>query len=176
MRYIVFFFLFLYSCNSSDTKLSPKVQFDNLENIFSSDNWKITGNTDTSYMYFSRQGDMKYTVYDFKLAEGDSSINEVSYINYIKNTVTWIRSADTLKLVSIDSSTAKWNSLKDNKPFYNFNKLSENSISIELPEGMQLLMTKTLSLATFLVRSRYDYLHNTHTVDSPIVRPRGESL
>jgi len=179
MRYLIFFFspLILLSCGSSKKNDSPKDDFDKLEHIFSSGNWKVTGNgTDTSYWYFSRLGDLAFTVYDFKIREGDSSLSEVSQMNYSGDAIKWIRSGDTLKLVSADTVSAIWNDLNDDKAAYTFKKLSHSNISVELPEGKKLLLTKTLSLAIFLARSRYDHLHNTHTVDSPLVPHRGKSL
>lgn len=178
MRYLVSFFLpfILFSCSSSKERYSPKDEFEKLENIFSTANWKIADGDDTSYWYFSRLGDLNYTMYEFKIIKGDSSVNETSQINNMNNNIIWIRSSDTLKLASADSSTVKWNTFKDDKPAYFFKKLSDDSISLALPAGKQLLMTKTLSLATFLVRSRYDYIHNTHTVDSPLVSHRGKPL
>ena len=165
------------SCSSSKKDYSPKDDFDKLENIFSSDNWKVTGDgTDTSYWYFSRIGDLAFTVYDFKIKEGDSSINEVNHINYSGSEIKWIRTRDTLKLNSVDSASAVWIDLNDEKAVYTFKKLSDSSISFELPEGKRLLLTKTLSLAIFLARSRYDHIHNTHTVDSPLVPRGGKTL
>jgi hypothetical protein len=175
MRYLVFFFVafILLSCSSSKKKYSPKDDLDKLEHLFSSDNWKVTGDgTDTSYWYFSRLGDLSFTVYDFKIREGDSSINEVSHINYAGDAIKWIRPGDTLKLVSADSASAIWNGLDDDKTAYTFKKFSDSSISCESPEGKKLVLTKTLSLAIFLARSRYDHIHNTHTVDSPLVPHR----
>ena len=179
MRYLFFFFLafILLSCSSSKKNYSPKGDFDKLENIFYSDNWKVTGEgTDTSYWYFSRVGDLAITVYDFKIREGDSSLSEVSQINYSGDVIKWIRSGDTLKLRSADSASIVWNSVHDDKVVYTFKKLSDSSISVELPQVKKLLLTKTLSLAIFLARSRYDYIHNTHTVDSPLIPRRGKPL
>ena len=179
MRNLFFFFLalILLSCSSSKKNYLPKDDFDKLEHIFSSDNWKVTGDsTETSYWYFSRLGDLAFTVYDFKIEEGDSSINEVSHINYTGDAIKWIRSGDTLKLLSADSASAIWNVLNDDKTTYTFEKLSDSNITVELPQGKKLMLTKTLSLATFLARNRYDHIHNTHTVDSPLVPHRGKSL
>ena len=179
MKSLVFFFsiLILLSCSSSKKNSSPKDDFDKLENIFSSDNWKVTGDgNDSSYWYFSRLGDLAFTVYHFKIRQGDSSINEVSHINYARDAIKWIRSSETLKLVSADSVSAIWNDLNDAKATYTFKKVSDSNISVELPHGKKLLLTKKLSLAIFLARSRYDYIHNTHTVDSPLVPHRGKPL
>jgi len=179
MRYLFFFFLplILSSCSSSKKDYSPKDDFDKLENIFSSDNWKVTGSgTDTSYWYFSRQGDLVFTVYDFKIRDGDSSLSEVNQINYSGDAIKWVRYGYTLKLSLADSASVVWNSENNHKVAYTFKKLSDSSISIELPQGKKLLLTKTLSLAIFLARSRYDHIHNTHTVDSPLAPRRGKPL
>jgi len=179
MRYLFFFFLafILLSCTSSKKNYSPKDDFDKLENIFSSDNWKVTGSgTDTSYWYFSRLGDLVYTVYNFKIKEGDSSLNEVSHINYSGDAIKWIRAGDTLKLVSADSVSTVWNDLNDGKAVYTFKKLSDSNISVEMPQDKKLLLRKSLSLPTLLARSRYDHIHNTHTVDSPLVPGRRKPL
>ena len=179
MRNLFFFFLalILLSCSSSKKNYLPKDDFDKLEHIFSSDNWKVTGDgIDTSFLYFSRLGDLAFTVYHFKIREGDSSISQVSHINYAEDAIKWIRSGDTLKLVSADSVSARWNDLNDDKTEYTFKKLSDSNISVELSRGKKLLLTKTLSLAIFLARSRYDHIHNTHTFDSPLVQHKGKTL
>ena len=179
MRYIIslFLLLLLFSCDSEKKKIvSPKEKFDKLENIFSTANWKVTESADTSYLYFSRLGDLNYTVYDYKLVKGDSSINEISHIGYINNEVSWMRSADTLQLAAVDSASAIWNARKDDKMVYTFKKLSDSTVSMTFQDNKQVLLKKTLSLATFLVRSKYDYIHNTHTVDSPLVPHRGRDL
>jgi hypothetical protein len=180
MRNILFLFFLsvsvLFSCSSSPNELSPKDQFDELENIFSIANWKTIDGADTSYLYFSRLGDLNYKVYDFKIVKGDSSLREVSEINYVNKDVNWILSAGTLKLVSSDSTSAIWNTVEGNKMAYSFKRLSDSSIFVKLPGNRQAVMMKTLPLATFLVRSKYDYISNTHTVDSPIVKHRGKDL
>ena len=180
MRIISFFFflliLVLFSCSSANNRLSPKDLFDQLENIFSTANWKVINGTDTSYWYFSRLGDLNYKVYDFKIVNGDSSLREVSEINYVNKNVNWIRSADTLKLVSSDSTSAIWNIVNDNEMAYSFERLADSNISVALPGNRQAVMIKTLPLATFLVRSKYDYINSTHTVDSPVVKHRGKDL
>src|SRR6187401_2119198 len=134
MRYLFFFFLaFIFlSCSSSKKKYLPKDYFHKLENIFYSDNWKVTGEgTDTSYWYFSRVGDLAITVYDFKIREGDSSLSEVSQINYSGDTIKWVRNGYALKLSLADSASVVWNSENDDKVAYTFKKLSDSSISIE---------------------------------------------
>ena len=178
MKYSIafFFLLILFSCSSPNKKLSSKDEFDKLEKIFSSANWRITEGADTAYWYFSRLGDLNYTVYDYTIKEGDSSLHEVSHISYLNNIISWVRLADTLKLVSLDSSTAVWHSIKEDQPAYSFKKLSDSSVSVDLPGGKQLSMKKTLSLTPFLVRSKYDHLHHTHTVESPEVPHRGKPL
>jgi hypothetical protein len=164
------------SCNSSKKQLSPKEKFDQLENVFSVANWQITDGPDTSYLYFSRLGDLDYSVYDFKIIQGDSSLQELSTIGYRNNRVTWEHLNDTATLVSSDTVTLVWNSIKGDKMLYRFKKLSDSTIAVELPGGRKFTMTKTLPLATFLVRSRYDYMNHTHTVDSPMVPSRGKPI
>ena len=178
MKYSItfFFLLILFSCSPPNKKPFSRNEFDMLENIFSSANWRITDGPDTSYWYFSRLGDMNYTVYNYNIKEGDSSLHEVSHISYLNDIISWVRFADTLRLVSLDSTTAVWYSIKEDQPAYSFKKLSDSSISVDLPGNKQLLMTKILSLTIFLIRSKYDYTHNTHTIDSPEVPHRGKPL
>ena len=177
MRYIIFFFflILLFSCDSPKKEFSPKGEFDKLENIFSTANWQMIDSNDTSYLYFSRLGDLNYKVYNYKIIKGDSSLYDVGTIGYLNNAINWMRSADTLKLASSDSTSAIWNTVKDNKMACSFKKLSDSSISLEV-DGRKILLTKTLPLATFLVRSKYDYMNNTHMVDSPLVPRRGKPL
>lgn len=178
MKKIIFFIFvdFFFSCSSPENKVTPKEKFDLLEQVFSVANWKLTEGTDTSYWYFSRLGDLTYNVYNYKLIHGDSSLQEFSMIRFQNNKVTWPRLLDTLVLVSSDSASSMWSSLSNDKLIYDFNKVAEDQLSLELPGNKKIVMKKTLPLATFLVRSRYDYLNNTHTVDSPMVPPRGKLL
>ena len=166
----------LLSCSTAEKQVSPKEKFDQLENVFSTANWKKIEGTDTSYLYFSRLGDLTYNVYGFTLVQGDSSLHELSTIRYSNKEISWEQSADTLTLVSSDTATLVWNSGKPDKTIYRFEKKSDNVISADLPGNKKATLLKTLPLATFLVRSRYDYLNNTHTVDSPLVPPRGKPL
>lgn len=178
MRYFAFLILSvnLFSCSTSEEEHSLKDDFDKLENIFSTANWKIIDRADTSYRYFSRLGNLNYMVYDFKLKEGDSTITALNRINVIDKKIKWILSGDTLELITVDSATAIWSSLHNKKELYTFKKKSDSNITVELPGDKKLSMSRTVSLATFLVRSKYDYIHNTHTVDSPLVKPRGKPL
>lgn len=178
MRNIFIFFLLIISlsCGSSNVPLSPKEQFDKLEKIFSNDNWRVTGKTDTAYWYFSRLGDVNYSVYDFRMEKGDSALSSISFIINKPDAIIWTRPSDTLKLVFADSASVSWNTLNDDKKVFTFKKISDNNISLELPGGEKLLMTKTLPFATFLVRSKYDYINNTHTIDSPLVPHRGKPI
>jgi hypothetical protein len=178
MKKIIFFIFaeFFFSCSSPENKVTPKEKFDQLEYVFSVANWKLIEGTDTSYWYFSRLGDLTYNVYNYKLINGDSSLQDLSMIRYQNNKVTWPRLQDTLVLVSADSTSSVWSSISNDKLIYNFNKVAEDQLSLDLPGNKKIVMKKTLPLATFLVRSRYDFLNNTHTVDSPIVPPRGKPL
>lgn len=181
MRYIISLsvLIFLFSCTSEEKKQAatiPKNEFDKLENVLPTANWKMIDGNDTSYFYFSRLGDINYNVYHYKIAKGDSSIVEESFINYINNTICWIHPADTLKLASLDSVSAVWHTLKDDKPMYAFKRLSDSTMSVLFPDEKQVTLKRTLPLATFLVRSKYDYINNTHTVDSPLVPHRGKDL
>lgn len=179
MRYSIHisFLLVLISCVSPQKKSPSAIdQFNKLENIFSTANWKMINGTDTSYLYFSRLGDINFTVYDYKMIGGDSSVNEVSYIGYINNAVNWMRSADTLQLVSLDSVSATWNILKGEKMAYSFKKLSDSTISVSLSNNQKMLLEKTLPFATFLVRSKYDFIHHTHMVDSPLIQNKDKKI
>jgi hypothetical protein len=83
MRYLFFSFCFDFIVVQFIKKNdSPKDDFDKLENIFSSDNWKVTGMVLIHHIGISAGWATWFHVYDFKIKEGDSSINEVSHINY----------------------------------------------------------------------------------------------
>lgn len=178
MRYFLILILVagISSCNLAEDKTpSPKMKFDELENVFSTANWKRTGGGDTSFLYFSRLGDLNYTVYDYTLSKGDSIINEISTIVPQNKGIFWNRAHDTLRLAEADSTMSKWEDVQDPSLAYIFKKISADSLSAE-SGGKLSGMKQTLPLATFLVRSHYDFNNGTHTVDSPIVKHKGRDL
>ena len=177
MKYILFFSILLavVACRERAKKLSPGEEFDRLESIFATENWKYVDGADTSYLYASRVGDHLFNVYRFDIEAGDSVRTEMSTIRLDRDSIRWHLAPDSLVLESADSAKAIW--ITTGSEVYRFVKISADSIRLERPGGRPaVIMRRTLPLATFLVRSHYDFLHGTHTVDSPIVPHRGPEL
>ena len=59
------------------------------------------------------------------------------------------------------SAKAVWTLSGNDSSKYVFQKIDDNQISLEMPDGKKLLMQKTHQISLFLVRSRYDYVNGT---------------
>ena len=47
---------FIVSCSDSGKTNDPKTKFDQLEKVFGTGNWRLASYADTSYLFFSREG------------------------------------------------------------------------------------------------------------------------
>lgn len=168
----VFSFLGIACSNQPANKTSPeKIVFrpihkmDMIEKMFNNDNWIMADGIDTSYYYFSRTTPENTNVYRFRMHKGDSVNTVLSHIGFLKDAVIWkLNDSTILSLAAISDSTAAWNIAgSDGKgvAFMTFDKKDDKHISIALKDKPPVLLTRTLPLSTFLVRSRYDFLHGT---------------
>jgi len=168
--------LILVACQSTQSNIAPGKQFDDLESIFSNANWEMADPGDTSYFYFSRVGEANFKVYEYRMINGDSVLQDESIIRPEGKAILWFRKPGSLKLIGVDSVTAKWSRVQEEESFMEFTRISDSTVQFAITGEKKTVMKKTLPLATFLVRSRYDFLHGTHTVDSPLVPHRGKEL
>jgi len=141
--------------------MTLKEKFDKIENITGVANWRMIDDTDTSYIYFSRIDD-KINVYHFHIKQGDSVNTKLNSINSYNDSVYWNWNNKRWYLLSANDSVMEWADpqLNENSP-YRITKADSSHISYQLPDGHFIILTKTLPLSSFLVRTKYDYEHGT---------------
>ncbi|HEV8284056.1 MAG TPA: hypothetical protein VGQ09_07085 [Chitinophagaceae bacterium] len=161
--------LILYACNHVEKK-SAAADLQKLSSILTTTNWRITGGSDTSYIYFSQQADNTYTIYEYKLVHGDSSITWQGSISALGDSVVWNWDNHLLKLEQIFDIKANWKEKSTNEN-YVLQKINDSSLQLS-SSTRQLMLKKTLPLSTFLVRAKYDYEHGTQFLDSVEVLPK----
>jgi hypothetical protein len=159
--------------NTDKESIVPKVEalpardlksgrFDLLENLFQNENWLLLNNTDSSYLYCSRLGRAYFKTYEFKIVKGDSANTIVSEMKLSADTITWQLPQKPIPvyLNRITNNEAVWAD-KENLHFYSFQRVDSNHLHIKYPDGSFKNLVKTITLSSFLVRSKYDYLHGT---------------
>jgi len=151
MKYI-FIVLLLVACNS---KPDVKAQFDNLEKVFETGNWEMVLGSDTIYSFFSREGERFFKVYSYRIEDGDSVRSRITTIQPENGKIVWSGS----ELVSATDKESVWKHPANGE--FRVKKLDSLHI---LFNGDTLI--RTLPISTFLVRSKYDFLHGTHTADA----------
>lgn len=172
---IAFFFL-LSACsnnnNNTATDNSPAPattpkdlkleRFNFLENVFQNENWLILNGNDSSYLYCSRLGKANFKTYHYKIEKGDSINTIVSEIKLSADTIVWQMPPEQspVYLSKVSAKEVVWADNK-NLDFYVFKKIDSSKINLQLPDGSIKSLVKTITLAAFLVKSKYDYLHGT---------------
>ena len=169
---IFFGLLILISCNQH-AKNDAAENLQDLSGLLTTANWRVTGDSDTSYIYFSRQMDNAYRTYEYRIIKGDSSGTRQNSISISGDSVTWTWNNRLLVLENVKGNKAGW---KENLSHENFSleKVSDSILQMKGP-NVRLLFKKTLPLSTFLVRARYDYEHGTKFSDSAEVKPRNRA-
>ncbi len=174
----LFFLLFiavLMSCGNNSSKedkpvektvaAPPIYKMDMLERMFSNDNWMQTGGNDTSYYYFSRIPS-EIQIHQFRIIKGDSVIIKLSAIHFSGDSLKWRYNDSTyLFLSGITNESSEWKRVNDESPgsfYFAFEKKDHKHINLVDAERKKVVLTKTLPLSTFLIRSHYDYLHGTN--------------
>lgn len=149
-----------------DTMLSTSstaaVRFDTLERFFQNDNWLLVAGTDSSYLYCSRTGNTTFTSTSYKMVKGDSVNIMITGMQHSGDTVYWRVPPDTtiVRLENRASGKLVWTN-KDGLHQYIFEKTDSSHISLTYPGSKKALLVKISPLSSFLVRSKYDYLHGT---------------
>lgn len=148
------------AADTETKKKLPVYLFDSLEHFFGNENWQMTDDAGTSYLLFSRQNDTYIKVYHYKMSKGDSSHNIVSAISVKGDSVTWDQPGRLLVLQKAMNKQVDWKLLSDTTKI-SFRLISKDKMVWE--EGSKkIMMTKTITLSDFLVRSRYDFIHGTN--------------
>ncbi len=177
----------LHSCGSGSSKEKPAdgkptspppiEKLNGVEKVFGNENWMKIVNGDTSYCYFSRMPS-EIQVHQYKLVKGDSVLTMLSSIRFSGDSLVWQYNDTTqLFLASLTDESLEFNRLWQEKPtafYFGFEKKDEQHIKVTDAEKKQFMMTKTPTLSTFLVRSRYDYVHGTNYAFSDTVFSPGK--
>src|SRR4051812_23057697 len=79
-----------------------------LYRFFGSANWRLVGDRDTSYIYFSNQPDHSYKTYEFTMEKGDSILRRQGRITRDKNHIIWELSGNRLSLIRLTASGTEW--------------------------------------------------------------------
>jgi hypothetical protein len=182
-KYLLFFIIivFITACNNEpeQEKAKPASQaidvpvykIDLLEKIFNNDNWMKKDGTDTSYYYFSRIEPV-INVYHYHINKGDSVNTRLSVIKFSNDSLIWpINDTTHFILTAINETQAKWSRMDSGlqDSIMVFEKKDDKHIKLNLADNKEFLLIKTPALSTFLVRSRYDYLHGTNYAFSDTV-------
>jgi hypothetical protein len=137
-------------------------RFDQLEKIFQNENWLMLNGKDSSYLYCSRLGQRNFKTYQYKMSKGDSVSSVITEIRLSSDTITWQLPVNLtpVYLNKISANEIVWADNK-NLDFYVFQKIDSDHIQLKFPNGELRNLLKTITLSSFLVRSKYDYLHGT---------------
>jgi hypothetical protein len=171
------------SCNEPGKKIPVKEKFDALEKVLETANWEVTpevrvtdssAKVDTTYMYFSRMGDTKFNVYHYKMIKGDSVISKFETIEASGDSVLWHADGNRLAVTDINDTGFVINEPAGSQPSrYFFARKDSGHITVSDSSMPFFSMKKTLPLAVFLVRKKYDHIHGTSYAHSSEILPRG---
>ena len=156
------FMAMLAACKDAVTKNGPKDRFDKLEKVFAAGNWRSINYDDTSYLFFSREGDLHYKIYRYYIEEGDSVNTAVFNIGPQGDSIVMKVDDEFRVLVSVDENGSSW---KDQDSEYRIAKIDSSHIELRKDGKVTNTLSRTLPISTFLVRCRYDFTHGTNTAD-----------
>ena len=168
-RFFLLLLVVLSACNISQ-KDAQQEKLQKLVSMLPIANWRITGENDTSYIYFSRQVDNTYKTYEYKLVRGDSIVTLNGAIRASGDSVVWNWNNHLLELAEISDSISNWKERSVNE-IYTLQKINDSSLELK-SSGRNWLLTRTLPLSTFLVRAKFDYEHGTKLSDSAEIPPK----
>lgn len=156
--------ILVVSCKESATKKEgPEKQFDKLEKVFQAGNWRHINYEDTAYLFFSREGSTSYKIFRYRMLNGDSVNTAVFNIQMQNDTIVLKVENDTRVLVQADENGSSWD---DEGTVYQFQKIDTSHILLKKDGEITDTLMRTLPISTFLVRSKYDFIHGTRTADS----------
>jgi hypothetical protein len=163
--------MIMLSCNNAGDKVKDgpthKSTFDKLEQVFHAGNWRQVMDGDTSYFFFSREGDTHYKIYNYRIKNGDSTATDMAEIKPQDTSVIWHWRDMPAVLTAADARSNTWYvKLPDGSeaPF-TIELMDSTHLRWEFPQSV-VTLTRTLPVSTFLVRSKYDYEHGTNTANA----------
>src|SRR5215212_6606554 len=133
---IFFGLLILAACNQPAKKEATE-NLQALSAILATANWRITGNGDTSYIYFSRQMDHTYRTYEYRVVKGDSSGTRQNAISISGDSVTWNWDNRLLVLKDVKENKTSWKEDPSHESFF-FEKINDSTLQMNGP-ALQLL-------------------------------------
>jgi hypothetical protein len=134
-------------------------QFNGLEKVFDNQNWMLIKGKDTSFLYVSRLNKFLAYSHSYKMRKGDSTDLRIDTIHVSpENKIVWNWNNKHYILTSSTENTNHWDG---DSSKVEFAKMDASNLVLTLNEKEKIKMSKTLTLATFLVRSFYDYQHGT---------------
>ena len=143
------------------TKNQPTINpLDSLEKMFDNDNWMSIDKKDTSYYYFSRTEPGSLKVFHYSMLHGDSVSTVLTVMKLSNAALTWQMEGRKLTLDSTRKNICKWIDLPG-KEAITFRKKSDKEIEVTSGGKQVMKLQKTVTLSSFLTRSRYDHIHNT---------------
>ena len=166
---ILFCLLVLLACNRVERK-NAIADLQRLSSILLTANWQVTNGTDTAYIYFSQQFDNSYSIYEYKLVQGDSSVSWRGSIVTSDDSIVWNWNNHSLWLEEINGSKANWKE-KNSGENYVMQKINDSTLQVR-SSSMQLMFKRTLPLSTFLIRAKYDYRHGSNLLDRAEIPPQ----
>ncbi len=186
MKHIFYYFIIticfvLSSCNDSEqtnskaTEISDLTNVENLalkekaykkldilEQLFGNENYLIANGKDTTFLYFTRLGKNDFFTNSYKLVKGDSAQLSVDTILINNaNQIQWNFKGKQLILQDCDNLKSQWQNKLDSTDKVDFLKINQQRFNLSI-NGKQYLLSKTLAISLFLLRTHYDFEHNTH--------------
>jgi hypothetical protein len=156
------------ACQSTEKKTttaaSGKQSFDSLEAIFETGNWQTTWQGDTVYLFFSREAPAFFKVWFYNMRQGDSVNTWQSSITINNDSIYWNWPHGVLQLLKAGNNEARWqviDSVSHQPVSWLFTKTDSLSVRLQLTPGEVYMLRRTLPIGTFLVRSKYDFVHGT---------------
>lgn len=146
------------SCKDSADADNPKAQFDKLEKVFETGNWRHITYGDTSYLFFSREGATDYKIYRYYMVDGDSVSTVVFNIVSKNDSVIMKVNEDYRELVSVSENGSSW---QDKENLYKFTKLDSLHIQLQTNGVEADTLERTLPISAFLLRSKDDFKNGT---------------
>lgn len=132
---------------------------DSIEHFFDNQNYLVTNNKDSNYIYFTRVGKNSFFTHSYQMINGDSTNSNIDTIQFnTKSKVQWNWQNKWLTLQEINLKRMVWLHQNDT---ITFEKKSNNIIS-QVSNSKQYVLTKTIPISLFLIRYHYDFLHKTH--------------
>jgi hypothetical protein len=133
-----------------------------LEQLFGNENYLVVNGKDSSFLYFTRLGKNDFFTHSYKLVKGDSTQLHLDTIQINNsNQVQWNFKRKQLILQDCNETKAQWQNNADANDKVDFQKINQKRFNLSI-NGQQYLLSKTLAISLFLVRTHYDFEHHTN--------------